>query len=163
VPDITPEFLNFAVSKLNEFESRIIACAGKLTEDQIWARGSANENSFGNLVLHLSGNIRQWIVATLGGEPELRDRDAEFAAQGGMSADALLAHLHRAIADSNAVIANRTPEQLLATYHVQIYDVTGVNAIFHVVEHFAMHTGQIIFLTKLLTGEDLAFYAALKN
>ena len=163
MPDITPEFLNFAVSKLNEFESRIIACAGKLTEDQIWARGSANENSFGNLVLHLSGNIRQWIVATLGGEPDLRDRDAEFAAQGGMSADALLAHLHRAIADSNAVIANRTPEQLLATYHVQIYDVTGVNAIFHVVEHFAMHTGQIIFLTKLLTGEDLAFYAALKN
>ncbi len=163
MPDIIPEFLQFAVDKLNEFESRIITCAAKLSEDQIWARGSASENSFGNLVLHLSGNIRQWIAATLGGEPDLRDRDAEFEAQGGMTTDALLAHLHRAVGDSNAVIASRTAEQLVATYHVQIYDVTGVNAIFHVVEHFAMHTGQIIILTKMLTGDDLAFYADLKK
>ncbi len=161
--DITPEFLSFAVSKLREFESRIVVCSGKLTEEQIWARGSANENSFGNLVLHLSGNIRQWIVATLGGQPDARDRDAEFAAEGGKSIAELLAHLHRAVEESVAVIESRTAEQLLAVYHVQVYDVTGVEAVFHVVEHFAMHTGQMIFLTKMLTGTDLAFYAALKK
>lgn len=163
MPDITPAFLQFSTSKLIELEGRIVQCASRLTEDQIWARGNPNENSFGNLVLHLSGNIRQWMVATLGGAPDLRDRDAEFAAQGGRSTEELLSHLHRAVQDSIAVISTRTPEQLLATYHVQVYDVTGVDAIFHVVEHFAMHTGQIIFLTKLLTGDDLAFYAHLKT
>lgn len=160
---IEPLFLNCAVEKLQEFMGRIDVCLGKLTEKQIWARGAENENAIGNLVLHLNGNARQWIVASLGNNPDLRDRDAEFDARGGFSAAQLSARLRDTVERAAAIITGLTGEQLTRTYVIQKYQVSGVEAVFHVVEHFSMHTGQIIFITKMLTGADLGFYSHLKN
>src|SRR3954470_19512175 len=82
-------FVNACAAKLDQFTSRIAICLARLTESQIWARGHENENAVGNLVLHLSGNVRQWIMSGLGGQPDVRVRDREFAASSGMSGEEL--------------------------------------------------------------------------
>jgi hypothetical protein len=82
-------FLTFSSDRLQLFTSRIVDCLGRLSNEQIWARGVENENSIGNLVLHLCGNVQQWIASGVGGEADVRDRDAEFAAQGGVAARGL--------------------------------------------------------------------------
>lgn len=151
-------FLKFSADKLTQFAERIGVCAGKLNDDQIWARGHESSNAIGNLMLHLNGNVSQWIIGALGGNPGERNRDAEFAARGSMSAAELVTQLKHTVDQAARVIAALTPEQLTRTYDIQNYQVSGVEAVYHVVEHFAEHTGQIIFATKLLTGEDLGFY-----
>lgn len=155
-------FLEVATTKLEEYCDRIAICFGKLTDEQVWARGSHNENAAGNLVLHLAGNVRQWIIASLGGNPDHRDRDAEFDARGGIGKSEMIARLRETVDSAVVVIHALTPEQLNRTYDIQGYRVSGVEAVFHVVEHFSQHTGQIIFATKMLTGADLAFYAHLR-
>ena len=143
---------------LRQHTGRIEVCLGKLTDDQVWVRGHANENAVGNLALHLAGNVRQWIISGLGGRPDSRIRDREFAAAGGSTAADLSRNLRDTVEEAIAVISSLTSEGLTRQYRIQEYDVSGVEALLHVVEHFAGHTGQIIFATKFLTGEDLGFY-----
>lgn len=162
MPNVSRHFLAFSVSQLRLLEKRIETCTSKLTDDQIWSRGHENENAVGNLVLHLSGNVRQWIVSSLGGAPDNRKRDAEFSARGGEDTATLLARLNQTVDAACKIIEDFPNEKLEAYYTIQDYKVSGVEAIYHVVEHFAMHTGQIIFLTKMLTGEDLGFYRGVK-
>lgn len=156
-------FLKYSVDKLRQFLDRIEVCLDKLTNDQIWARGSENENAAGNLVLHLSGNVRQWIVSSLGENSTPRDRDAEFSARGGTDAAQLKATLRSTVEEAIVVIQSLDTERLTRIYKIQNYSVSGLEAVYHVVEHFSQHTGQIIFITKIATGRDLAFYAHLKS
>jgi uncharacterized damage-inducible protein DinB len=156
-------FLEFSAGKLIEFMSRIETCTGKLTEDQIWARGHANENAIGNLIVHLNGNVRQWILAALAGDQDHRDRDAEFAALSGPPVSQLLANLRETIQRAGDVIRALKTAQLTRIYEIQNYEVSGVDVVFHVVEHFAQHTGQIVFATKMLTAEDMGFYRHLSG
>ena len=86
---IETDFLNCAAEKLDQLCERIETCLGKLTPEQIWMRGTENQNAVGNLVLHLNGNVRQWILSGVGGEPDHRVRDEEFSARGGMEPEAL--------------------------------------------------------------------------
>ena len=155
-------FVTYSTQKLRQHAARIETCLGKLTPEQIWTRGSDRENSVGNLVLHLCGNVRQWIVTGVGGAPDVRDRDAEFAARGGVPAAALSARLHAAIEETAAVIEAVTSARLAERIVVQKYDVSVLEAIYHVVEHFSGHAGQIFFATKMLTSEDLGFYRHLR-
>jgi uncharacterized damage-inducible protein DinB len=156
-------FLDCSVRRLEQSFSRIEACLGKLTGEQVWARGSENENAIGNLVLHLSGNVRQWIVAAVGGAPDTRQRDREFSARGGASIPELQERLRGIVAEAVAVIGAVTPERLSERLVIQKYEVSVLEAIYHVVEHFSLHTGQIIFVTKLLTASDLGFYSHLRS
>jgi hypothetical protein len=156
-------FLQFSVDKLTLLVDRIEVCLGKLNEDQIWARGRENENAIGNLALHLAGNVRQWIISSLGDNPDSRDRDSEFAARGGYTIAELAANLRGTVKQAAQIISGLTTAQLTRMYEIQKYPVSGVEAVYHVVEHFAEHTGQIIFVTKMLTGEDLGFYRHLSN
>jgi uncharacterized damage-inducible protein DinB len=155
-------FVQASSKKLDQLLSRIRDCVNKLEPDEIWARGHENENAIGNLVLHLSGNVGQWIISGIGGAPDTRERDTEFAARGGMETAELLGRLESAVKEAIVVIGRVTPERLTQRVVIQKYDLTVLEAIFHVVEHFAQHTGQIIFATKMLTGEDLGFYKHLK-
>jgi uncharacterized damage-inducible protein DinB len=156
------DFLDFSAKKLRQLASRIETCLEKLTEEQIWARGSEHENAVGNLVLHLCGNVRQWIVGGVGGEPDRRNRDAEFAARATVPSPELEERLGAVVEEALAVLATVTKERLAERIVVQKYDVSVLEAIYHVVEHFSMHTGQIIFATKMLTSEDLGFYRHLR-
>jgi uncharacterized damage-inducible protein DinB len=156
-------FLQFSVNKLAQLADRIEICLRKLNEDQIWARGGDNENAIGNLALHLAGNVRQWIISSLGNNPDSRDRDSEFDARGGYAAVELSANLRGTVEQATQIISGLTSAQLTRMYVIQNDSVSGVEAVYHVVEHFAQHTGQIIFATKMLTGEDLGFYNHLRN
>jgi uncharacterized damage-inducible protein DinB len=156
-------FLESARETLLEHLGRIETCVAKLTEDQIWARGHESENAVGNLALHLTGNVRQWIISGLGGEPDNRFRDAEFAARSGPPAAVLTGNLRATVERAVEVIQHLNTEQLTSIHEIQKYKVTGVYAVLHVVEHFAQHTAQIIFGTKMLTGTDLGFYRHLSS
>jgi|SRR5579883_1151645 len=163
---MSPEsvFLDFSARKLGELCSRIEVCTAKLTPEQIWARGHENENAVGNLMLHLAGNVRQWILHGVGGQPDHRQRDTEFAARGGLAVEELARRLRGTVDEAIAVIRSLPPEKLTEVRTIQKhYSVALLEAIYHVVEHFSQHTGQIIFATKLLTGEDLGFYGHLKS
>jgi uncharacterized damage-inducible protein DinB len=156
-------FLDFSAKKLRQLESRIQDCLDRLNEDQIWMRETETQNAIGNLVLHLSGNVRQWILSGVGGQPDTRTRDAEFAARDGVSVADLKQRLASTVSDAAGVIESFATDRIGERIRVQAYDVTVLEAIYHVVEHFSMHTGQIIFATKLFTREDLAYYAHLKQ
>ncbi|MCU1339538.1 MAG: hypothetical protein JWO19_5119 [Bryobacterales bacterium] len=160
---IETDFLNCATEKLIQLCSRIETCLGKLTPEQIWMRGAENQNAVGNLVLHLNGNVRQWILSGVGGEPDARIRDEEFAARGGIEREVLGRQLRETVDGAVAVIRSLPHSRLADHTTIQGYDVTVLKAIFHVVEHFSGHTAQIIFVTKMLTGEDLGFYSYLSK
>lgn len=157
------DFLDCSIDTLRQHSGRIAGCLGKLTADQVWARGSENENAIGNLVLHLCGNVRQWIISGVGGEPDIRQRDGEFAARGGVPVAELAERLRATVEEAVAVLGRVTAERLAEALVIQDYHATGLAAIYHVVEHFSGHTGQIIFATKMLTGEDLGFYRHLSR
>ena len=129
-----------------------------MTDEQIWWRPNEESNSIGNLVLHLCGNARQWIVAGIGGAPNARERDAEFAQREAIERGELLGLLRTTLSDVDAVLKALPHEMLLERRTIQSSDVDVLEAIFHVTGHFSMHTGQIFLLTKLLTGTDLRFY-----
>ena len=156
-------FLDFSIRKLEQFLGRIRECIAKLNDEQIWRRSGDHENAVGNLVLHLSGNMRQWIIAGIGGQPDTRVRDREFAARGEMTARELMQRLEGTVTEAVVVLRAVTPDRLMETYQPQKYRVTIMEGIYHVVEHFAQHTGQILFATKLLTGQDLGFYKHLNQ
>src|SRR5215212_9584001 len=107
------EFLKYSTDKLVQYESRIEKCLDLLTYEQIWARSADTQNAVGNLVLHLSGNVGQWILSGVNGEPDHRDRDAEFAARGDVDADGLKQRLRDRVQKTVAVIRELTPEQLM--------------------------------------------------
>jgi uncharacterized damage-inducible protein DinB len=162
-PGLSNVILNFSADKLAQQCSRIEVCIDKLTPDQIWARGNENANAVGNLALHLMGNVRQWILHGVGGEPDVRLRDSEFAARGGIDSSELKRRLRTTVDEAAALLRALPPQRLPERITVQKYDVTVAEAILHVVEHFSGHTGQIIFATKFLTGDDLNFYAHLRT
>jgi uncharacterized damage-inducible protein DinB len=161
---IEAEFLKCSAEKLDQLCGRIESCLDRLTPEQIWTRGGENQNAIGNLVLHLSGNVRQWILHGVGGEADHRIRDIEFSTRDPQSTTILKQRLRSTVDEAVSLLPSLRAEQLMEQISVQDYDnVTKMQAIFHVVEHFSGHTGQVIFLTKWLTGEDLGFYAHLQN
>ena len=157
--NVSKTFLQEARRLLSEeYLPKIERCVEKLTDEQVWWRPNADSNSIGNLLLHLSGNARQWIVCGLGGANDERQRQAEFDERSTVPRADLMARLRATVAEVDGVLANFDSAQLLDTYPIQGTQATALAAIFHVTEHFSMHTGQIILLTKLLANVDLVFY-----
>jgi uncharacterized damage-inducible protein DinB len=136
---------------------RIERSVKMLSETEIWLRPNAASNSVGNLLLHLEGNVRQWIVSGLGGAPDLRHRDWEFSEEGPLPRARTLARLRKTVRAAVRVLARLSTRELLREYQIQKFRVTGLEAVFHVAEHFAFHAGQILYATKSLRGEDLGF------
>lgn len=157
-PDITKLFLAQARHSLEEHHlPRIEHCLRRLSERDIWWRPHATSNSAGNLALHLAGNVRQWIIAGLGGAPDRRERDKEFAERGPVPRRDLLKLLRGTVAEACGVIARLDGRALARQHSIQGFQVSGFEIVSHVTEHFAYHTGQIIFITKLKLGADLRF------
>jgi uncharacterized damage-inducible protein DinB len=155
------EFLRFSSAKLAQMYGRLEECCRRLTPEQIWARTGESQNAVGNLLLHLTGNLRQWILAGVGGAEILRDRDAEFAARGGIAPEEMLRALRQAVNAAVKVIEALPPERLTERVWIQGHHVTLLEAIYHVVEHFSGHLGQIIYVTKACTNQELGFYSYL--
>ena len=156
--EVGQEFISEARSLLlTDYLPKIEQCVVLLNDEQIWWRANPESNSIGNLLLHLSGNVRQWIVG-LGGSPDTRDRDAEFAQREIITKDGLINGLRQTLNEADQTLATFDPNRLQERFTIQKADVSALAAIFHVVEHFSMHTGQIILLTKMFAAIDLEFY-----
>jgi hypothetical protein len=157
-------FLDFSRTKLTtQYWPRLRTCVESLTDEQIWWRPNPASNSIGNLILHLNGNLRQWLVDSFSRQPDRRDRPAEFAAQGDVSGAALLDKLGATIAAGLAVLDRLTEADLVAPMEIQGYHVSGLAAVYQVVEHFGLHYGQIAYITKMLRDHDLGFYQELSH
>jgi uncharacterized damage-inducible protein DinB len=143
---------------IDDFLPKIERCLERLTDDQVWWRPNEQSNSIGNLVLHLCGNARQWIVCGVGGAADSRDRNAEFAQRGVIQRAELQRLLGQTMNDVDATLQQYDTDRLLESRTIQGSSVSALEAILHVVEHFSMHTGQILMLTKMLINTDLAFY-----
>jgi uncharacterized damage-inducible protein DinB len=143
---------------VDEYLPKIERCLERLTEEQIWWRPNEESNSIGNLLLHLCGNARQWIVSGVGGEADNRDRAAEFAQRAVIAREDLVSLLRETLADVSRVLERLDSVALLQSRTIQGSEVDVLEAIFHVTEHFSMHAGQIFLLTKILTATDLRFY-----
>lgn len=160
--NLTAAFLEFSRRKLlEEYWPRLRASVNSLTDEQVWWRPNAASNSVGNLILHLNGNVRQWLLAAFTRQEDARDRPAEFAERQAIPAAQLLDALGHTMQEVAGVLPRITESDLVATYRIQGYTVSGLAAVYQVVEHFGMHYGQIVYITKLLRAADLGFYREL--
>jgi uncharacterized damage-inducible protein DinB len=139
---------------------RIERAARALPAADLWWRPNERCTSVGNLLLHLRGNVRQWIVSGLGGAPDRRERAAEFDAHAGPGLDELLARLRTVVDEACAVIESLPPETWTSRVSIQGFETTVLGAVLHVVEHFSWHTGQVAWIAKLRAGTEqrLAFF-----
>ena len=152
---ITGDFLDVSCRRLGQMTDYLTACVKMLSEEQIWQRHGAHENAVGNLVLHLCGNARQWIMHGVGGAPDVRVRDKEFSADGGMSGAELIALFESTMNEVKNIIAAVPTERMVERVHPQGRDVSVLEAIYQVVGHVQQHVGQIILLTKQMLETDL--------
>ncbi|MCU1223001.1 MAG: hypothetical protein JWQ42_1094 [Edaphobacter sp.] len=153
--EIAALFLDYSCKKLDGMTDNLRLCLGKLTDEQIWERHGAHENTVGNLVLHLCGNMRQWTIHGVGGAKDVRVRDAEFSADGGLSGTQLMETFASTVAEARAIIASLPAERLVERVTPQGRDVSVLDAIYQVVGHVQQHVGQVILLTKQMTRQDL--------
>ncbi len=137
---------------------RILKCLDQLDENQIWWRPNESSNSIGNLVLHLCGNVRQWIYTGIGGYEDHRNRQSEFDEHGPIPKKELISKLTSTMEVVRPVISNIAVDQLLQERPVQTFEETGLTILIHVTEHFSYHTGQIAYISKLLLARPLGFY-----
>lgn len=156
---LADNFLAYAVKRMQQSQKDIACCIDKLTDDQLWHRSGDYENSIANLLLHLEGNIRQWILHGIDGQPDIRQRDAEFTLIPSATSTDARAHFNATVGEACRIIAAVPAERLLAIIDPQpnglTRHVTILEAIFKVVGHLELHTGQIILLTKQLLATDL--------
>lgn len=157
---LTTEFNRRCVHHLREeFLPRIEKAARLLDEEDLWWKPNAECTSAGNLLLHLEGNVRQWILGGLADRQHRRDRSSEFDATGGSGVESLLSDLRTTVLEACAVIEELDEAALLERRDIQVFEgVTGLAAVLHVVEHFSWHTGQVAWIAKLRTGDDLGYY-----
>jgi len=156
---VADNFLAYASTRLHQSQKTITACLDKLTDDQQHHRNGDHENSILNLLLHLEGNMRQWILHGIANQPDIRQRDEEFTLTPSITPTAARASFNRTLDESAAVIAALSPDRLLEVIDPQPTSVwrnlTILESIFKVIGHVEMHTGQIILLTKQLAATDL--------
>ena len=157
---VEARFIAEADKYLGEYLQKIEHCTSLLSEPQVWWRPNDACNSVGNLLLHLRGNLSQWVLAGIGGEAIERHRSAEFAAREAAPKSELLAGLADAVARARRTVREIQSADLARRTRVQGYDTDGLGIVFHVVEHMAYHTGQIIAVTKQLLGPaaNIEFY-----
>ena len=156
------EFRTQSAMRLQENIPRIEKCFTELKHEEIWYSPNKQSNSIGHLILHLCGNITQYIHSSLGGKQDQRERDLEFSSKEHLTPQALLEKIKRVVNTAELIILNCSEEDLLKERKVQAFHLSGIGIIIHVVEHFSYHTGQIAFYTKELKNIDLEFYSGIK-
>jgi uncharacterized damage-inducible protein DinB len=152
------ELVKNALYRMDESTRMIKKSLENVTDNEIWQKPNDSLNSIGNLILHLCGNMTQYIISSLGEMEDKRNRDAEFQTKDGLTKDESIKKLENTVDDAKRVIFDAKPEQLVKIRSVQGFSFSGVGVIMHAVEHFSYHTGQIAFWVKLLRDKDLGFY-----
>lgn len=155
------EFKEQILYRFGENTKRISICMDNLSETEVWYSPNESSNSAGTLILHLCGNITQYIISGLGGEPDIRERDKEFKGLHEYIKERLTEKLKSVTDKASGIILNTGYEQLIKLYSIQGYLISGIAALVHVTEHYSYHTGQITMLTKIQKNTDVGFYSGL--
>ncbi|MFC6646684.1 DUF1572 domain-containing protein [Granulicella cerasi] len=157
--DLARTFIDSSLASLARSEMQIAKCLPRLSEEQMRHRGGEHENSVLNLLLHLEGNMRQWFIHGVGGQPDVRKRDSEFSLEPSISSAEAWRQLQQVIAESREVLSAVGAERLLETIDPQptgtLRHPTVMAAIVKITEHLSHHAGQIILLTKQMAATDL--------
>jgi uncharacterized damage-inducible protein DinB len=157
--DTSHNFIKFSRGLLNEeYRIKLRKTVSALPERALWWRPNEQANSVGNLLLHLEGNVRQWIIGAVGGAPDVRNRAGEFGTREGSARDDLLRHLETTLDEADAVLEGLQPAQLMERRRVQARDVSVLEAIYQVVQHFGYHLGQIVVIAKEQVPGAVRFY-----
>jgi len=155
---LVEELIKSALYRMEESTRMIQKSLMEISEEEVWLKPNESLNSIANLILHLCGNITQYIISSLGETEDIRERNLEFSTSKGLNKSELLTKLEETIDTAKRVIFDADPEQLLKIRVVQGFSFSGVGLILHVVEHYSYHTGQIAFWVKQLKNKDLGFY-----
>lgn len=155
--NLTELFKKESVEYLHQSEIKIVKALKLINEEQLWYKPNENTNSIGNLLVHLEGNIRQYIISALGETKDKRIRDREFTVNH-LPKEKVLNKFSNTLDEAIKIIVNIQTNKLGNTYSVQGFELTGINIIVHVTEHLSYHTGQIALLTKLLKNTQLGYY-----
>lgn len=159
--DLPAAFVRESAGLLRDtYVPRLAEALAALPEGDLWWRPHPDVIAFGTILLHLEGNVRQWIVSGLGGSPDARDRASEFVARDGSPGEELLVRLRATVDEACTVIEGMDDAALLAPVTIQGFEVTGAHAVYHVVEHFSWHAGQAVWVAKSRAGagHGIAFY-----
>ncbi len=152
------ELIKNALFRMDESSRMILKSVEELNEKEVWLKPNESSNSIGNLILHLCGNITQYIISSIGNIADNRERDLEFTTVSGFNKSELLAQLFETVGNAKNTIQNTSVIELLKIREVQGFKFSGIGIIIHVVEHYSYHTGQIAFWVKQLKNKDLNFY-----
>lgn len=155
--NIGQAYLAQARNELAASRDKIVHCLKQLNDAQVWWRPAESMNSIANLILHLCGNVRQWIISGAGGAPDIRNRPEEFSLRGQISKEELVGRLVATVNEAEAVLARISEAQLLEHRRIQGFDETVLSATFACVAHFSGHTQEIIHMTRLQLGDAYAF------
>ncbi|MBK6824651.1 MAG: DUF1572 family protein [Saprospiraceae bacterium] len=142
----------------SESKKRILQCLNELEAEQLTWKPNPSTNSTANLILHLCGNMRQYIIAGLGKQIDVRERSKEFSNNGPFTHEHLQTLLEQTTQQATEIVAQLKDENLYEIFHIQCFDLSGYEVISHVIEHFSYHTGQIALLCKIIKNKDLGFY-----
>jgi uncharacterized damage-inducible protein DinB len=156
VPEIFVSRSRYWLTK--EYPIKLRLCVNALPRSAVWARPNPSSNSIGNLIVHLTGNVTEWILGSIGGRSVTRYRAGEFAQTDGADGPKLLDNLEAVLREADGILAGLTEKDLERPIVIQNRETTVLAAVYHVVEHFSMHTGQIVFLTKIYAPDKIHFY-----
>ncbi|HDZ05920.1 hypothetical protein LCGC14_0122370 [marine sediment metagenome] len=155
---LVEEIVENALFRMDESTRMIKKSLAEISDDEVWQKPNPSLNSIANLMLHLCGNISQYVISSLGETEDKRNRGDEFSITGGLTKDELFTKLESVVDDAKRVIFDITPNQLVKMRSVQGFSFSGVGIILHTVEHYSYHTGQIAFWVKQVKNKDLGFY-----
>ena len=157
---LSTEFISQAMFRLyEESVPRLLKCVQEVSDEQLWWRPNDSSNSIGNLVLHVTGNVNQWINAGLGGDDDIRVRQSEFDNRGEIGRVEMVKRLDAVMSRAKQVLQELQESDLLKIYSVQGYKETGVSIVLHVVEHFSYHVGQMTYIVKSVKDIDTGYYS----
>ena len=147
-----------SIYRLEENLRMVLICIDKITEKDLWKKPSKKGVALGNQIIHIVGNMTQYLISSLGEKKINRERDKEFKIDKRITKSSLINMLSNTIQESKKTITKLSMENLLKIREVQVYTLSGIGCLIHAVEHFSYHTGQIALLTKNITNNDLGFY-----
>jgi len=151
----------FEARVFHESYERIYKCLSMIEEKDLWKSPNKTIPTIGNLILHLCGNARQWVLSGLGDKEDNRNRDQEFVLHPNIKKSELIFLMENLKVNLKQTLEDLNPQSIDNIYSIQGFEVTGFSALIHVIEHFSYHTGQITLLTKWLTNKDTGYYGGL--
>jgi uncharacterized damage-inducible protein DinB len=123
--------------------------ADPLTDEQFWGKPFGFGNSFGHLVLHLTGNLNYYVGAQIAGTGYVRDRPREFAETNHFEKEKALQRFDQAVDIAVRTVAVQTDDDWARSYTAAGAEQIGnrFNMVLQCVTHLDHHVGQMIYLS----------------